>query len=780
LLALGRAALESNRLDEAESLLKRAVSLRPGLIEAQARLGEVLLRKRDDSALARWHAELPKDANGHPEVWVVRGAICRDRGDLKAAIRCFREAVALEANHRLANYQLGQLLRQVNRNELAKPFLERARILAELATRLDRIQRGLSQNQVDPEMIRRVVELTESLGRWWEAWGWTQFLLRNHPSEVPPPWAVAAVKRLQPRLRYDLPRTAKSAVTGATLAAAPFPFPDWGRLFSKVSNAATPKAPDGGDIRFQDHASRAGIDFRYFNGADASTRGARLLETTGGGVGVIDYDGDGWPDLYFTQGAPWPSTGKPHGYSDRLYRNLHVGRFRDETIAAGLGDADFGQGVAAGDYDGDGFPDLYVANLGQNRLYRNNGDGTFTEATAEAGLQRTDWTTSCLIADLNGDGLPDLYDVNYVASNDLSRICSLRGKPFSCSPTSFAAAQDRVFLNRGDGRFEDVTDSAGIVAAKGYGLGILAADFDGSGRLSLFVANDQTPNFFFVNRAAPGGPLKFTEQAAASGLATDAEGRPQGSMGIAFGDADGDGRFDLFVTNFYAEPNAFYRGTGKYLFADESQRAGLRGPSHFMLGFGTQFLDGDLDGRQDLVVANGHIDDLSAEGIPYRMRPQFFHNLGGGRFKELSDETLGAFFARPQLGRGLARLDWNRDGREDFVVSQIRSRAALVTNVTPGAARFIAVSLRGGSSRDAIGTTVRVRFGDRIQSQQLVAGDGYQASNERKLVFGLGQAHRADSIEVRWPNGKTQTFGTFPSGTDVLFIEGRRRSFLLP
>jgi tetratricopeptide (TPR) repeat protein len=779
-LALARRALAANRLDRAEELLNHVVSRNPGLIEAQARLGEVLLMKRRYAALARWHRQLPTNASEHPEIWVVRGGLCRDLGDVNGAVRCFREAIAREPSHRYANYQLGQLLRGKNHNDLAAAYQDRARKLAELATILDRLHRGVSQKRFDIQNVRKVVELTESLGRLWEAWAWSQFLLRNIPPDTRPSWLEQTAARLRPRLRDELPRQATRTLRASgSLAVDAFPVPDWERVFSGISRPAVAEDSGRANVRFRDLALSAGIDFRYFNSADPSTAGARLFETTGGGVGVIDFDSDGWPDLYFTQGAPWPLTGKPHGYSNRLYRNTPNGRFRDETAAAGLQEAGFGQGVAVGDFDNDGFPDLYVANLGRNRLYRNNGDGTFSDATSAAGFHRADWTTSCLLADLNGDTLPDVYDVNYV-SGDLSRICSRDEKPMACSPTAFSAAQDRVFLNRGDGRFEEATDSSGIVAPHGYGLGVVAADFNGSGRLSLCIANDQTPNFFFVNQTRPGGPLKFTEQAVPTGLATDAEGKPQGSMGIAAGDADGDGRLDLFVTNFYRESNTLYVAQPGGFFVDRTRSAGLRTASFLLLGFGTQFLDADLDGRPDLVLTNGHIDDLRSLGEPFEMPPQFFSNRGDGRFQELPAKSLGGYFQKTWRGRGLARLDWDRDGREDFVVSHIDAPAALVTNQTRSGAKSLRIQLRGTrASRDAIGTTVRITLGKRVFVQQLTAGDGYQASNQRQLVFGLGAAPHADAIEVRWPNGSKQAFGRMASGSELLIIEGNPRPLVL-
>ncbi|HEX6984214.1 MAG TPA: VCBS repeat-containing protein, partial [Planctomycetaceae bacterium] len=340
-------------------------------------------------------------------------------------------------------------------------------------------------------------------------------------------------------------------------------------------------------IRFE--IADAGIDFRYFHSADPATPGARMFEFTGGGVGVLDYDADGRPDLHFTQGCRWPPDPRQREYLDRIFRNLGS-RFADVTVAAGVVEPAFSQGVACGDFDGDGFPDLYVANIGANRLFRNNGDGTFRDVTQDSGVLvgplAEAWTTSAVMADLNGDGLPDLFDVNYVEGSDVfERICDHDGVPRVCSPTAFDAQPDRLLLNRGDGAFTDVTAIAGIGAPDGTGLGVVAADFDGSGRLSLFVANDARNNHFYANAAeSPGGLPRFEERAAVNGTAFDRDGRSQACMGVAAGDADGDGRLDLFVTNYVAESNTLYLQEPDGVFVDASRAAGLSEPSLDLLG----------------------------------------------------------------------------------------------------------------------------------------------------------------------------------------------------
>ncbi|TXT36400.1 MAG: hypothetical protein FD138_994, partial [Planctomycetota bacterium] len=462
-----------------------------------------------------------------------------------------------------------------------------------------------------------------------------------------------------------------------------------------------------------------------------------------------------------------------------LFRNMGGDHFVDVTAQSRLGDESYTHGVTAGDYDSDGFQDLYVCNIGSNRLYRNCGDGTFQDVTSEAGLKGGGWSTSGLIADLNGDGLPEIYDVTYLAGREpFEHVCHDKQRdntPRTCSPAVFQAEQDRLFLNRGDGTFEDISARSGIHAPDGKGLGIVAGDFDGSGRLSLFVANDTTANFLLVNLTnSPSEPLKFIEQGVLAGCAFDLGGKAQASMGVAADDADGDGLTDLFVTNFYNEYNTLYRQLPGGVFSDVSNVARLKEPSLAKLGFGTQFIDGDLDGWPDLVVANGHVDDFRSHGIPFRMQAQYFANLGGGQFTELPAQQLGDYFQQELLGRGLARIDWNRDGREDFVVSNVNSPVCLVTNQTVETGHFLALQLRGvESNRDAIGAVVKVTVGRRTRTKQLTAGDGFQASNHRQLLFGVGDSVTVDELSVRWPSGREQSFRDVRIDTEYLLIEGR-------
>lgn len=764
-LGEARMALSQFDLTQSEPLLREIVAAVPHSAEAQARFGGLLLAKNDDTAFLNWHAHLPATVH-HPEICVVRGQWAKHRGESRVAARCFWEAVCLDPNHRVANYQLGQSLRELERTEQAHPFLDRAAKLEQLASLVDRSY----DNPHVAGVMLEAAQLTESLGRTLEAWGWASAAVANRPDLVA---ARELAERLQRDLRPDTPQTLAIADPSRMLDLTEWPLPEWSAPDKTADRPIANRVPTA-RVKFADVAASVGLDFSYDNGHDSQLGGMRMLESMGGGVAVLDYDLDGWPDTFFTQGTRWPRETNNVDPSDALFRNIGGTSFVNVTRQAGLIEAEFGQGCTVGDFDNDGFPDLYVANIGENRLYHNQGDGTFRDVTREAGIAGKLWTSSCLIADMNGDGLPDLYDVNYLAIADAPRAMCVKGdETRSCGPGSFTAEEDQVYLNLGDGRFENVTQTAGIVVPVGKGLGIVAADFTGTGRLNLFVANDAVPNFYFVNQSERDGSLKFSEQALVTGLAVDHAGLSQACMGVAAGDANGDGLLDLFVTNFEDQSNTLYQQDAAGLFNDVTPRTGLVGPSFPMLGFGTQFLDGELDGLPDLVVTNGHVYDLSYKGKPYHMRPQYFQNAGGATFHEVLPQQLGSFFEKKYLGRGLALIDWNRDGRQDFLVTNINATGSLVENRTEQPGHFLTIRLVGTrNSRDAIGTRVSLRCDNRQWTQQLTAGDGYQASNERKLTFGLGPATQVELIIIRWLNGTEQTFRDLPADRELLIIEG--------
>lgn len=766
LLGMGRIALEKKRYADAEQMLQRASRSPSHALEAQAWLGRVLLEQGRDEDFMRWQRDLPGQVGSSAPIWTLRGEWAARQSQAEAAVRCFWESARIEPNSARVHYQLGQQLIGLGRPEEAGPFLRRAQQLEQYARAAE-----LAYRVRTTEDFRRAAESAETLGLLWEAWAWALLA----PSGAG--WSPSMTERLEKTLATSpLERTVLRRNPALALDLSRYPLPDSPPRAAgeqvDIRDVAVDSMRTG--ARFEDLSAAAGLRFRFRNGGNPASGLVKMYEVTGGGAGVLDYDGDGWPDVYFPQGRA--EIANPAGELDRLFQNLGDGRFRDVTGQAQLFEEGFSSGTSVGDYDCDGFPDVYVTNLGPNRLFRNNGDGTFADVTEAAGCAGNEYSVSAAIADLNGDSRPDLYVVNYLAGDDLlERVCGgSDGIPRSCLPHSFPAAADRLYLGNREGQFEDVTSQAGINVPPGKGLGVVAADFAGDGRLSLFVANDVGPNFLFVNTAGRGEFPAFVEQGLPAGVALNGEGRTESGMGTAAGDADGDGRLDLFVTNFEQESNTLYTRLDGLQFTDATAAAGLAQHSLAMVGWGTQFLDGELDGRLDLLITNGHVNNLLDQDKLYRMPPQYLQNVGKGRFSELPADSLGPFFSAQALGRGMARLDWNRDGREDVVISHLDRPAALLTNATGRVGHVLVLRLRGViSDRDAIGSGVTVTVDGKRLERQLTAGDGNQASNERSLVFGLGESRRVDHTMIRWPSGQTQEWKDLPVDAELLLIEGR-------
>jgi tetratricopeptide (TPR) repeat protein len=764
LLGLASSRVFNVRPEQAKVLLQAAVGQAPTLFDAQIALGTLLLSERDSAAFVAWHASLPEQADEHAGIWSIRGMWAEQLGETDVATRCFWEAVRRNPNDRGALYQLSQLLLRDGRQAEVEVLIKRGDQLQQLRQKEDLL---LHAEHTSLEPMREVVEQLVELGRLWEAWGWCELALRQNNQEA---WAVERKEQLAKRLNREVPLTLAAANPVADLDLSTYPLPDWQ---SPEVVAASTDLKSSGKIAFGEQAREVGLEFTYFCNSHAAAEGKRMYELPGGGVAVLDYDLDGWPDMYLTQGCRWPVDVAATEHLDRLFRNHSGMRFSDVTAAAHITESNFSHGVNVGDFDNDGFPDLYVANAGANRLFRNNGDGTFVDASESIVGSGAKWTTSCLVADLNGDGLPDLYDVNYAEADDIfDRICKhADGAPRMCMPFHFPAAQDQYYANQGDGTFVEATAAAGFEAENGKGLGIVAADFDGSRRLSVFIANDTTPNFFFQRESGAAGEARFHELGVSMGVAFNASGRAEGCMGVAAGDVDQDGRLDLFVGNFINETNTLYL-QDQNGFIDATAAFHLAEPSLDLLAFGTQFIDADLDGDLDLLVTNGHVDDIRAYDRPYYMRAQVFEKTSNGPFIELKSSSVGSFFATEHLGRGLATLDWNRDGRVDAAISHLDSNVALLSNESQNVGNFIQIRLCGGeSARDAIGAIVSVMVEGRTLVRQLTAGDGYQASNERMLTFGLGTAKTVEKMSVAWPSGTVRTYTNLPSGKVYICIE---------
>ena len=534
---------------------------------------------------------------------------------------------------------------------------------------------------------------------------------------------------------------------------------------------ASPAAPVTSSIRFRDATTDWGMDFTRDDDIGPLRR---ILEANGGGVGVLDYDMDGWPDLLLTNGCPLPLSRAALRVPDPLYRNLAGTRVMSSGPQAGIAAVGYHHGCTVGDWNSDGFPDLYIAGLGKNLFYVNQGDGTFTEEAADLGIEVRSWSSSPVFADLDGDGFLDLYVTNYVVTgDDPPRLCPNAKCPdgyVSCPPTLFEGAPDVCFRSDGMGGFVDVTQAWNLVGEGSKGLGCVVADLDQNGVPDIFVSNDGVPNYCFMR---PSLQKPYTDEALIRGVAMDAQGRAPSNMGVAVGDADGNGWLDLLVTEFYSEPNTYYQATGQGDFQDLSRQAHLAAPSLMVMGWGTLFLDPDNDGGLDLFVSNGHLEDRrwSLPDLPYQMQPQLFQNNRNGKFDEITS-VCGDYFQKKWLGRGVASVDLNRDGRVDLVVSHQLDRSSIVLNETPTPGKFLSVRCVGtASNRNAISTKLWLASDQKTQYHEIVGGSSYNSAPDLRVHFGLG-ATAPQSLKVQWLSGRVETFPDIQPGPYIL-VEGQ-------
>ncbi len=513
-------------------------------------------------------------------------------------------------------------------------------------------------------------------------------------------------------------------------------------------------------LRFTDQTQAAGIHFKHTNGTSEQKY---LPETMGAGGLFFDYDNDGHLDIYLVNSGTLSrdvQSLRSANHSSVLYRNNGDGLFVDVTAEAGLQhNQGYGMGCLAADYDNDGDADLYLTNFGKNQLYRNNGDGTFTDVTSHAGVGDGSWSVSASFGDFNLDGYLDLYVANYLDYQlETAHACFLEGIHIYCGPHEYPGARDTLYRNNGNGTFTDVTARVGLHNA-GKGLGTLFTDYNSDGYPDIFVANDAVPDFLYRNN----GNGTFTDVAVTAGVAYNSEGRATASMGIAAADYDNDELPDLFVTNFSLEINSLFHNDSDGFYTMTTFETGLADPSFSQLGFGTQFLDADNDGTLELFVANGHVWDNVSKITPslsYKQQCQIFGNIGTGQYRDLS-ESAGTFFKRPVVGRGVAVGDYNNDGAVDILVTCCGEVPALLRNDSQAGPRrnnWVKIRLVGTeTNHDGIGAKVWVQTNKNTQFKEATCGGSYASGSALTLHFGIGTQEMIQSIKVKWQSGRNQT-----------------------
>jgi enediyne biosynthesis protein E4 len=523
-------------------------------------------------------------------------------------------------------------------------------------------------------------------------------------------------------------------------------------------------------ITFADMTAQSGIRFVHNNGAFGKKY---LPETMGPGCAFIDYDNDGWPDILLINGEDWPGHAKAGATTPKLYHNNHDGTFTDVTRKAGLAIPMFGMGVAVGDYDNDGFEDIFITALGQSHLFHNNGNGTFTDATKAGGLWGPqEFSTSAAWVDYDGDGKLDLLVANYVQWSEKGDLyCTIDGIHKSyCTPESYKGSSVRLWHNLGNGKFEDATQKSKLFDPTSKGLGIAILDYNGDGWPDILLANDTQPNKLYLNKRDG----TFEEKGIAAGIAFSEDGVARAGMGVDSADYDRSGRASIIITNFANQMLSLYHNEGNGLFVDDAPQSEVGRATLVTLGFGCFFFDYDNDGWPDILVADGHIED-AIERVQKRVRyaepPHLFRNTGGGKFQEVT-ASLGAEFASPKVARGAAYADIDNDGFLDVLITTNGGRAYLYHN-QGGTNRSLRIKLRGTkSNRDGIGAVVRVTAGKDQQSQTVHSGSSYLSASELVLTFGLGAQATADSIEIQWPSGQAEKLANIAAGQTIVVQEG--------
>ncbi len=744
-------------------LLDRVTEKFPENTAASAFLGRVLAESNRYERFDKWRENLPPGIEKQPEYWHALGLWLAHDDRHDEAIRAFGEAVHRDPTDRGSLREIIRSLGILGEEEQVSKLRER---LADL----DMIFR--IAKDADAQQAIFISNAFQQFVRPWESAAWRMYaaqlngeLQQRIPELNQRAAAIAA---------WEKDATAEQIRNARTERMLGFKVERWPMPDLESAIASAPIAPIVGQetgLRLDDVASTAGLVAQFESGFPLDGSEFYPYQANGGGLAAFDFDLDGRCDIYVMQ-----SGGKPNDPSgsapNQLFRLLPGQQYADVGRLSQSDDRSFGQGVCAGDVNQDGFPDLLVANIGANVVYINQGDGTFREASELIQNNPDEWTSMLGLGDLDGDHLPEIVEVNYI-DDPQAYILTCQRNYLECQPQQFRKAADRLHHGNVDGTFSTWESVPEIRDDPKLGFGLVIANFDREFGNDFFVPNDGDFNHYWMSVAASdsnAGKYSLVQAAGLRGCSVGRNGRSQACMGVASGDFNRDGTLDMHITNFRQQPVNLFMQTRSGFFTDEASKYGLAEPSFGVLGFGTQAADFDNDGWLDLAVTNGHVFDARFEDIPFAMPPQLFRGNSRG-FTSQSSESAGRYWQQSYVGRAMAMLDWNRDGRVDLVTNHLDRPVALLQNDSP-AQNWIEFELVGVTSeRDAIGAEVRVTAGEDQWTAWQTGGDGYMCTNEQIVHVGVGQIQTIDRVEVRWPGGQTQTFSDLAINRRVLIVE---------
>ncbi|WP_372896261.1 FG-GAP-like repeat-containing protein [Stieleria sp.] len=743
---------------------------------AKALVGRLLAETQATEPFVQWYSRCDDATMQFSDYWVALGIYFYDQHQFQASARALLEGIAIDPTDDDACHRLSRVLAALNRAEDAAVIREHAIRVAVLRA----VAKQLAVQPTDPDLVETLPEKLLTLGRPFESIGWALLdvsrsntakqnallqqreMLRNQPEvlRMPTEIALAEIDRNEFAMSEAIDALA-AAASSSTIADRSALAGDKRSETPQAIPAAAP-APT-----LENVAAQVGIDFQWYHAAEIDLASIPLHQMMGGGIAVCDYDLDGDPDVYFGQGSGDPPSGRSTR-SNQLYRNLD-GHFTNVTTDSAVEDDRYSTGIAAGDVNQDGFPDLFLGALGDNRLLLNCGDGTFRDATAALGTCSPQFTSSVAIADLTGDAIPELYECVYVEMEGGFRLPERdpQGRELVPNPNDFFAEADRWYAGRGDGRFE-LRELDRSQIEPGTSLGLVITDIDSDGQNDVFVANDARPNHLLMHFGEP--PVR--DVAVLKGLAFGFRGYSNACMGIATGDFNRDGRFDLAITNYADEPNNHFLQGDSGVFSDFATRYQINQPSEPYVGFGIKAIDLHRNGWLDFFVTNGHVFDQRDRGKPFQMPPQVLLNQAT-KFVASDVTDSSGYWQGRYVGRSLAKIDFDGDHDVDFLVGHLDAPVALLANKTERIGNGIQLELVGThSERDAIGTRVVVTAAGQTWTDWVTAGDGYFCSDEPVLDFGIGSAERIDAIEVHWISGHRQVYRDLAVNQRLLLVEG--------